>query len=524
MNTARFRIALIAVVLLGAGCRPNSEQPPAEANSSPVATTSVRAPVVAGSFYPADPEQLRAKVSTFLALAKPPALAGDIIGLMAPHAGYDFSGGVAGYAFKAIQDREYDTVILIGPSHRQTVPTGAALSSHNAWQTPLGTVPVDVELRQQLLAASDRFNIADGPHAYEHCLEVELPFLQTVLSDFKILPIVMTDFSKQNTAALAEALVQVVSGRKVLIVASTDMSHYPAAAAEAQRVDTAMLKAIATLDPDEVYAADEKLLGEGVADLHCTLCGLGPLVVTMKVAQALGADRAEVLRYSNSAQVEPQTATRCVGYGAVAFVGTRRSGPVQGEAEASPKPTTEELNEAQQQFLLKLARSTITEHLATGHTAPCQTEDPVMHEQRAVFVTLHKAGQLRGCIGQLVARAPLIEAVQDAAISAATQDPRFPPVTSNELGEIDIEISVLSPLTAVDDPETIEVGKHGVLVIQGSRQGVFLPQVAVEQGWDRETMLTELCAHKAGLAPDAWKGDATLYVFTAQVFGEHEAQ
>ncbi len=523
MNTAKLRIVLIAVIMLGAGCRPNSDQPPAAANSSPVATTSVRAPVVAGPFYPADPEQLRAKVSAFLALAEPPEVSGDIIGLMAPHAGYDFSGGAAGYAFKAIQDQEYDTVILIGPSHRQTVPTGAALSSHDAWRTPLGTVPVDVELRQQLLAASNRFNIADGPHASEHCLEVELPFLQTVLSDFKILPIVMTDFSKQNTAALAEALVRVVGGRKVLIVASTDMSHYPAAA-EAERVDTAMLKAIATLDPDQVYAADEKLLGEGVADLHCTLCGLGPLVVTMKVAQALGADRAEVLRYSNSAQVEPQTATRCGGYGAVAFVGTRRPGPAQEQVEQPASATAEELNEAQQQFLLKLARSTIKEHLATGHTAALETDDPAMHEQRAVFVTLHKAGRLRGCIGQIIARAPLIEAIQDAAISAATQDRRFPPVTSDELGEIDLEISVLSPMTKVDDPETIEVGKHGVLVVQGARQGVFLPQVAVEQGWDRETMLTELCAHKAGLAPDAWKGDATLYVFTAQVFGEHEAQ
>ena len=510
MTTRQIWVLLFTAVL-AAGCRTASEQLMAEpdaANATP--SVSVRAPAVAGTFYPADPETLRAKIAAYLAMAEVPETSGDIIGLMAPHAGYDYSGPVAGYAFKAIQGREYDTVVLIGISHNQNVPTGGAITSYDAWRTPLGLVQVDDELRQRLLAASDRFHIADGPHAYEHSLELELPFLQTVLGDFTFVPIAMTDASEQNTSALAEAIVQAVGERRALILGSTDMSHYPIAA-EATRVDTEMLQTIATFDPAQVYATDEKLLAEGVPNLHCTLCALGPLIVTMKAARALGAERAEVLNYSNSAVTARRTADRCVGYGAAAFIGQWR---------AAPTPTGE-LNQAQQQFLLNLARETIRQHLATGQAA-VDTDDPIMRQRRAVFVTLNRNGRLRGCIGQLTARHPLARAVQEAAASAATQDRRFSPVTLDELDEIHIEISVLSPMMKVNDPSEIEVGTHGVLVVQGPRRGVFLPQVAVEQGWDRETMLSELCAQKAGLAPDAWQRGAELYVFTAQIFGEHE--
>ncbi len=139
-----------------------------------------------------------------------------------------------------------------------------------------------------------------------------------------------------------------------------------------------------------------------------------------------------------------------------------------------------------------------------------------------MFVTLHKHGQLRGCIGTLEPREPLAEAVRSAAVSAATQDPRFPAVNPDEVDDLEIEISVLSPLEKIDRPEDIIVGKHGVVVAEGVQRGVFLPQVAPEQGWDRETMLNYLCAHKAGLPADAWRRTADLYVFTTQVFSEGE--
>lgn len=184
--------------------------------------------------------------------------------------------------------------------------------------------------------------------------------------------------------------------------------------------------------------------------------------------------------------------------------------------------TQGELNEHQQRVLLKLARDTITQWVTRRSLPPLPTGDPVFEEPRAVFVTLHEHGQLRGCIGTLEPREPLAAAVRSAAVSAATQDPRFPPVTPAELPEIEIEISVLSPLRRVNSPDEIVVGEHGVVVAAGMRRGVFLPQVAVEQGWDRDTMLDYLCLHKAGLPADAWRRGAELYVFTTQVFSESD--
>ncbi|MGC9318324.1 MAG: AmmeMemoRadiSam system protein A [Armatimonadota bacterium] len=179
-----------------------------------------------------------------------------------------------------------------------------------------------------------------------------------------------------------------------------------------------------------------------------------------------------------------------------------------------------ELDEQQQEILLDLARETIKRYVTEGTVPDPPSGDPALEQPRAVFVTLHKHGQLRGCIGSLEPREPLAAAVRSSAISAATQDPRFPPVTPEELDDLEIEISVLSPLRRVDSADEIVVGEHGVMVADGMRRGVFLPHVAPEQGWDRDTMLQYLCAHKAGLPADAWQRGAELHVFTAQVFGE----
>ena len=150
-------------------------------------------------------------------------------------------------------------------------------------------------------------------------------------------------------------------------------------------------------------------------------------------------------------------------------------------------------------------------------------QDPLLLKEMGAFVTLNERGQLRGCIGNIVGRGPLYMTVRDMAIAAATEDPRFAPVTLDELGAIEIEISVLSPIEKIDSPDKIQLGKHGVIVKKGFSSGVFLPQVATETGWSKEEFLSNLCAHKAGLAPDAWKDKSTeLYIFSAEVFSEKE--
>ena len=181
------------------------------------------------------------------------------------------------------------------------------------------------------------------------------------------------------------------------------------------------------------------------------------------------------------------------------------------------------LNEEQKNKMLKLARNSITHYLKNGKRLSIKEDDPVLNTEMGAFVTLHKHGELRGCIGNLVGRGPFYLTIRDMAVEAATGDPRFPPVTLEEMNDIDIEISVLSPLKKIDDPEKIEMRKHGVLVRQGFRSGVYLPQVATETGWNREQFMTSLCGQKAGITPDAWKrGQCEINIFTALVFSEKD--
>ena len=508
-------LLLFTVFLFGCtrgGVSQQTAEPVSEAAPGPA--QRVRPPCVAGQFYPSSADQLRGMVSGYIEAAQGPQLSGDLIAVMAPHAGYIYSGAVAGYSYAALKDRHVRTVILIGPSHHGMPLTGAALSSYDAWETPLGTVPVNQEINQRLLAASSRFRLQDAAHANEHCIEVQVPFLQSVLAEFSIVPVVFADAGRANVTAIAEAVASVADDATV-IIASTDLSHYPEQKA-ASEVDHAILGAICTMDADRIETVDREQLARGIANLHCTACGLGPVVACMEAARKLGASRGTLLHYANSADAEPGTAARCVGYGAVAFTGVRRM------PDTPPAAVSEgELDQPQQAYLLKLARDTIARYLADGSRLDISTTDEAMQRERAVFVTLTKGGQLRGCIGQIMARYPLAEAVRNAAISAATEDPRFRAVTADELASLHIEVSVLSPMQPIEDYQDVVVGKHGVLVTRGMSSGVFLPQVAPEQGWDRDEMLRNLCAHKAGLPQDAYKDPETeLYVFTAQVFGE----
>jgi AmmeMemoRadiSam system protein A len=305
-----------------------------------------------------------------------------------------------------------------------------------------------------------------------------------------------------------------------VLVASSDMSHYPSRD-EATRCDRATLDAIVSLDPDRIYAEDRRLMSGRTRNLACTLCGQGAVVTAVMAAKEVGAAKATVLKYANSGDTAPETAGRAVGYGAVAFTapeGARTQSAAKTEPADSPTLTHDE-----KVRLLKIARQTLEARLGRGQGPSLDPRGSAgLSRPTACFVTLKIGGRLRGCIGELEAREPLIEAVAHRAVSAAEEDPRFDPVAAKELPRISIEISAMSPLRKAASPEEIVVGKHGVVVRQGFRSGVFLPQVAPEQGWDRDTMLSILCTEKAGLPADAWRRGAELWVFTADVFGEEE--
>ncbi|MEM4725233.1 MAG: AmmeMemoRadiSam system protein B [Candidatus Hadarchaeum sp.] len=476
---------------------------PAPTQAATIAVQDIRPPAVAGMFYPANAAELQAIVDGLLQQATQVPQEPTV--LIVPHAGYIYSGAVAAAAFKQVEGRQYEAIVILAGNHYDPDFKLISVWPTGAYSTPLGLMPVDSALAEAIVAADPQHIIADRrSQLAEHSIEVELPFLLRAYGPAPFVPILIGQQSWENCQALSAALLTVLRGKKTLIVASTDMSHYPSYA-EAVQVDRATLLAITSLDPQAVIANTRHWLSSGVNNLYCTLCGEGAVLTAMLVAKELGANRATVLQYANSGDSPYGDKDRVVGYGAVMF----------WKEEATMLLLTEE----EKATLLRIARETLQQYLSHGNIPKYEVSTPGLLQQSGAFVTLKKKGQLRGCIGHMTSNQALYRTVQEMAIAAAVEDPRFPPVKASELADIEIEISVLSPLYLVQDVNEIQIGRDGLYIIRGPYAGVLLPQVATEWGWDREEFLREVCL-KAGLPPDAWQKGAILYRFEAQVFGE----
>lgn len=487
--------------------RESAEPPLATAHALPAASPGptplhgwVRPSALAGSWYPADSDELAAMVDSFLEAVQP--VDGQPVAIVVPHAGYVYSGPVAAYGFKQLAQGEYDVAVIIAADHQLPLSNPISVWTEGGFETPLGVVPVDAELARALVAADPRITSDPAAHQDEHPIEIELPFLQRVCPQCRIVPVLMSGDDEESVAALADALMSVLPGRRAIIIASTDLSHYPAYQ-EARSIDAATLAAIETWDPARVRETTAGLMRAGYANLATCACGQGPILAAMRAAQGLGADTVTVLNYANSGDSPYGDREAVVGYGALMFWSY----------------TPPDLTQARQEELLKLARTTIAEYLRTGQVPAYQTDDPALVRPSGAFVTLRKGDELRGCIGHMRADTPLVQCVQEMAVAAASSDPRFDPLTAEELDEVSIEISVLSPLRRITEPQQIQVGTHGLVLVQGGRQGVLLPQVPVEKGWSRDEFLANLCL-KAGLPANCWAEQPALYTFTAAVFGE----
>ncbi len=490
----------IARVLLGAAT--------ALVFSPLVLALEVREPQMAGSFYPANPSQLSSEIDLLLAGVSIDPPQGDLFALIAPHAGIVYSGRVAAHGYKLLKDKEIETVVLIGPSHR--IPfRGASVWQGGSWKTPLGEIPIDEGLAQAIAGESPDLQYSSEVHIPEHSLEVQLPFLQRVLENFKIVPILVGDLSLTTSNTLARALDQHVRGKKVLIVASTDMSHYHASK-EAETMDQHTLDLIKSLDSVSLFSE----LQAGRSEL----CGAAAVLTLLDLLKLRGIKDIQGLKYAHSGHATGDV-SRVVGYSAFAIYHPSAGNATRsGEAE---KEMQDQLNSEQKTWLLKLARNTLTTFVTQGKTVTPEAADSRLKETQAAFVTLHKEGELRGCIGHILPVEPLYLSIRNNAISAATQDPRFPPVTSDELQDLEIEISVLEVPRRIFDVGEIVMGEHGVILKREGRSGVFLPKVATETGWTKERFLSELCSQKAGLRGDCWKDPATeVYIFGTQDFGE----
>ncbi len=469
-----------------------------------------RLPAVAGQFYPENKAALAEKVDGLFLKAPRHSIDGKLVALLAPHAGYEYSGAVAAEAYKSMSPG-WKTFVLIGPSHHVPVRT-AAVYARGSFVTPLGKVPVDETLAAQLLKEPSLFEESREAHAPEHSLEVQLPFLQRVFGDFKILPILTNTEDPDLARRIGEAVAKTIEGKNALIILSSDLSHYPPKET-ARKADLTFLRALRNLDPHFLSTTYQWLLLRKEPELKTAACGFSALMAGVAAAKALGANKASLWRYANSGELAAGAAGKdagSVGYAAVAFTRSENPGPANPPLNERPRP-----------LLFAAARESLSDALAKKPFAFAPLSgDPAFNVPAAVFVTVRKDGALRGCVGSVEPRLGLLDAVRYYARSAAFQDPRFKPLEKTEFDRARLEISILTPPMTVRDAEGIVPRLDGVTVELDGKSGLFLPDVWIQLP-GKEDFLSELCSQKAGLPPDCWKDPrAKLSVFRTDVFRE----
>lgn len=477
----------------------------------------IRPPVVAGKFYPSDSSKLRNAMDSFFADATQIQRVDKPIGIITPHAGYIYSGQIAADAFNQTKNFAYDVVVILGTNHTRAALDKITVWQKGAYRTPFGLAQVDEDITNALMKEYPDVVQEKASSESEHSVEIQVPFVQYLFPQARIVPIVVGISSLESCIEFGKALRKILKGRNALIVASSDLSHYPSYE-DAVKTDKGTLEQIITLNCNKVSKHMNEQLHSGVHSLVTCACGESPILTLISALKELGCNSASVINYANSGDTFAGSYDRVVGYGAVAFYNSGQSKQDMLKGEETKNMSHTELTVKDKQFLLKLARKTIEQYLGS-ETLPLPTDlPPALKVKRGAFVTLRKKHELRGCIGNMADDYALYNVVGRMAFSAAFNDTRFQPVTLNEMSLIEIEISVLTPFEKVNSADDIELGRDGVLLSKGGRQAVYLPQVATETGWDKETFLKQLC-YKAGLSGNDWK-TATLYTFRAEVFGE----
>ncbi len=499
-------VGIIAAVGFGAIAHPEAVPVP----------PAIRPPAFAGQFYPGDAGKLRAALEGFMRDALP-ARVNQPVAMVVPHAGYIFSGQIAADAYRQAAASPVDVVVILGTNHTSGTFRRVSVYDGEGYRTPLGVARVDREIAAALV--KDGGGVFDATlHEREHSVEVQVPFVQHVFPAAAIVPVVVGAPDREACRRFGRALAAIGAGRRMLIVASSDLSHYPERRVAAE-LDRRTLEAIAGLNADAldgIRTQSANLEGRGV---ETGACGEGPIRVAIEAARALGALRGTVVSYANSGDTSVGDPERVVGYGSVVF---SRGEPGADLATLQPvrADAARDLDAADKKVLLRLARETIARYLQTDTVPLPRGGSPRLLRESGAFVTLKAHGRLRGCIGRIQPGGPLIQLVGTLALDSAFRDSRFKPVTAAELNDLDVEVSVLTPLTNVPGPDAIQPGRDGVVLTLGDRSAVFLPQVATEQGWNRVELLENL-AQKAGLPAGAWRDKrAKFLTFRADVFDE----
>jgi len=484
-------------------------------STAPAKTADIvfRSELADRGWYPADANSLRKQIEDFYAKADIKPIE-DVIALILPHAGYRFSGQTAACGVKAA-GKTYKRIVIIGPSHYLDMEEILSVPRVTHYETPLGQIPLDVEFINELLKFPMFQNVPQA-HKYEHSVQIELPLLQYRSKDFKLVPIVAGRCSPETIDKVSD-IFKGLADPETLVIASSDFTHYgPNYGYVPFKEDISeQLKKLDMGAYDCIAKLDSRAFLEYKSGTGATICGYVPIAILLSMLDK--SSKAELVKYATSGELMGDF-SNSVSYLCVAFTGRWAEHPAVGSKANCPSLTDEDKKQ-----LLALARKTIVYGLKNLRV-PQESELDVpvseaMKSPRAAFVTLEKNHQLRGCIGDIFPQRPLYKSIMRNAINAAFGDRRFSPVNDTEVNDITIEISALTVPEPVNSYEEIRIGIDGVVLNKDDHSAVFLPQVAPEQGWDVNQMLTHLSV-KAGLPSDAWKEGASFLVFQADVFGE----
>ncbi|HOF41407.1 MAG TPA: AmmeMemoRadiSam system protein B [Candidatus Hydrogenedentes bacterium] len=470
---------------------------------------------LAGRWYPANPPALKEMLDLQFAAANQTPM-DEVCALILPHAGYQYSGPVAAFGLKAVSGRRPARIVLLGPSHRVPMRGYASVPGATHYRTPLGESELDAAFIESLLQ-HDMFRRVAQVEELEHSVQILVPLIQHALGAVPLVPIVVGQLTLKESRAMAGILRDLVDA-DTLVVVSSDFTHYGPnygylpfrddIPENLERLDMAAWKAIESKDPGAFET--------WVETNDATICGTCPIMVLLSMLPEEAGPH--LLKYGTSGEITNDY-ENSVSYLSIAFTGSWEKESPASDIAATALPLSQE----DKAGLLRLARETLQTYVTEGRM-PAPEElgidiSPAMKQIMGAFVSLHAHGTLRGCIGEIEPRRPLYEAVMAHAVNAGLKDYRFPSVTAAELPELEFEISALTPPQPVDSPERIIIGRHGMTVEKAGHRAVFLPQIAPQQGWDRDTTLDHLCV-KAGLPADAWRQGAAFTVFEAVVFGE----
>jgi AmmeMemoRadiSam system protein B/AmmeMemoRadiSam system protein A len=488
-------------------------------------SATVKKSALAGSWFSSDPSELSRQIDALMARATGKKTCKAPLVLILPHAGYQYSGNTAASGYRAIgstgkSDIDPEHIVIIGPSHYKFF-RGCAVLDADYYETPLGKLKINTDAARKL-SSDSLFKTDPSAFDQEHSIEIHLPFIQRIFRGkpagaIQILPILVGEVNDNDAGRIAAKIASAISGARPFIIISTDFTHYgphfgylpfkntgPDIAAKIRELDSGAVRYIITKD---LAGFSEYTERTGI-----TMCGRNPVKIAL--AMQINGFKAEKIYYDTSGNITGDY-TNSVSYFSILFCGVLKGAEETGKNSNSLTPEDKK-------YLLRAARDNITSWMAKGRGVRFVSTGVPKNclVKRGAFVTIKNRGSLRGCIGYIAADKPLIMAVLDSSYNAAFKDPRFAPLRKEELKDTAIEISVLEEPVLVQSPKEVQVGRDGLIIARGMNRGLLLPQVATEQGWNRETFLKNACL-KAGLPPDAWKdGSTKIYRFEAIVFTE----